>query len=97
CLGGLYLHAWRVRTQLGLDARERRHTCGELALYAWFIVVGLLSVATAWAMFGRPVSLVTGLPGMLYALLGLSGIAEWAGRRLAPTGTVAREPAGSGP
>jgi hypothetical protein len=83
CLCGLYVHAWRERVRLELDTCERAVTFGELTLYLWFMLIGLLSVATAAVLLGRPSGLITSLPGMMYAFLGLSGVAEWLGRRIA--------------
>src|SRR5690606_19332830 len=39
CMLGLYAHAWRRREAIGLDARERAHTAGEMAIYVFFVAV----------------------------------------------------------
>jgi hypothetical protein len=83
CLGGLYLHAWRKRDALALDEHERIATCGEIAVYVWFVLVGASSALWSWRLMGRPATFSTGMPGMLYALLGLTGVADALGRRWA--------------
>lgn len=75
CLLGLYAHAWRRRDALGLDRDERARTLGELAIYVYFVVIATLSILLAlWAQRHAPQLL--GVAGMLYALLGLTGVVE---------------------
>lgn len=65
CMLGLYLHAWRRRVALALDAGERARTLGELAIWVYFVVVGTLSLLLA--LWAPPWA------GMAYALLVLTG------------------------
>lgn len=82
CLLGLYAHAWRSRGEIGLDRDERATTAGEIAIYAYFVAIGLLSVALALvAMQVQRWSLLVGLPGMVYSLLGLTGVVHSLARR----------------
>lgn len=84
CLLGLYAHAWRSRGMIGLDRDERAATVGEMAIYAYFSAVGLLSVALALvAMQVQGRSILVGLPGMAYSLLGLTGVVDALARRRA--------------
>ena len=83
CLLGLYAHAWRGRAALGLDAGERAGTIGELAVYVYFVAVSLLSVLLVATLPDRGASLLIGLPGMAYALLGLTGVVDMLARRWA--------------
>ena len=94
CVLGLYLNAWARRDTLGLDSDERCRTVGEIAVYAWFVFVGGLSVLAAMVMPESPPNWAAGLPGMLYVLLSLTGIPEslargWARRRLTRTPAAA--------
>jgi uncharacterized membrane protein len=82
CVLGLYAHAWRQRAQLGLDRHERAGTLAEIAMYAFFVAVALLSIALAtWAPRHAP--RFVGLAGMVYALLMLTGPVEALARRRA--------------
>jgi hypothetical protein len=83
CLLGLYLHAWRRREALALDAAERGATGGEIGIYLFFVLVGIVSVLAALAMPDRPPHWLAGAPGMLYFLMFFTGVAERAGRRIA--------------
>lgn len=85
CLVGLYVHAWRQRAMLALDADERRRTAGEIGQFLLFVIVGLLSAFVAILMPERPGALGA-LPGMLYGLLVFTDVAyrlagRWAQRR----------------
>ncbi|MDN5782506.1 MAG: TMEM175 family protein [Luteimonas sp.] len=89
CMLGLYAHAWRRRDAIGLDRGERARTLGELAIYVYFVVIATLSIAMAlWAPRHAPQ--LIGVPGVLYALLGLTGVVENQAHRHA----LAREAAG---
>ena len=95
CLLGLYLNAWRRRDLLGLDDAERCATAGEIAVYIWFGVVGLLSVLASLLMPDSTPRWAAGLPGLMYFLLSLTTFPErlgqrWARRRLATTPATAR-------
>ncbi len=75
CLLGLYAHAWRRRDALGLDRDERARTLGELAIYVYFVAVATLSIVLAlWTQRHAPQ--LIGIAGVLYALLGLTGVVE---------------------
>lgn len=95
CLWGLYLLGWRRRRALALDAREQAVTAGELFSYLWFVAVGLLSVLAAWLLVAllppdlpRRSSWMVGIPGMVYMLLSLTGVADRLGRRWAQSRLV---------
>lgn len=60
----LYLHAWKRREQLELNAVERYDTVSAIIMYSSYIGVGLLSVIIA--ITGGPLSLA----GWSYFLLG---------------------------
>jgi uncharacterized membrane protein len=74
----LYGHAWRRRTEIGLDAAELIYTRSSLIGMSIYVGVCLLSVVLALATHS------TWLPGFTYFLLGplqtLNGV--WFGRRL---------------
>lgn len=74
CLLGLYVHAWRRRTTIGLDETEIAATAGEIGAYAYFVAVGLLSVALSMAIRDSRSPLVISLPGMAYCLLSFTGL-----------------------
>lgn len=76
CMLGLYLHAWRRRDALSLDAGERAGTVGEAAIYAFFVLVALASVALALSAPATRASWWLGIPGAAYSLLGLTGVVE---------------------
>lgn len=62
----MYLHAWRARHALGLDALEAweaKYLCGHYLLFA---LTAVLSVGIAYS--GRGVAF--GLPGLIYLVLG---------------------------
>ncbi len=83
CVLGLYINAWVRRAALGLDGEERCRTVGEIAVYAWFVAVGILSVLAAVLMPERPPNWAAGLPGLMYFLLALTGVPERLGQRWA--------------
>ena len=83
CMAGLYLHAWRRRRVLALDAAAAADAMADVASYLGFIVVGLLSVLTAWLLPAQPTQWHLALPGFLYFLLALTGLVDAAGRRWA--------------
>ncbi len=97
CLLGLYLRAWQRRQQLALDGNERAMTLGEIYGLLWFVVVGVLSVLLAWLLMNvLPPDLsarhgwLVGLPGILYSLLGLTGVADALGQRRSRAAEPAR-------
>lgn len=94
CVLGLYVNAWVRRDQLALDADERCRTIGEIAVYAWFGVVALLSILASLLMPDSPPGWAAGLPGLMYFLLSFTGIPEslgqrWARRRMVTTSGIA--------
>jgi uncharacterized membrane protein len=66
CFTLLYAHAWARRDDLGLDAAHQIEARTWMRHYLIFVLVGLLSVALAWARIG----IRFGLPGFIYMLLG---------------------------
>lgn len=81
CLLGLYVHAWRCRDAIGLDGAEAAATAGEIGAYAYFVAVGLLSVALSMAIRGSHSPWVISLPGMSYFLLSFTGLVGAAVKR----------------
>ena len=80
CMLGLYAHAWRRRDAIGLDAGERAHTAGEMAIYVFYVAVAVLSIGlAAWTPRYAPQWI--GTAGVVYALLGLTGVVESLARR----------------
>lgn len=80
CMLGLYAHAWRRRDAIGLDAGERAHTAGEMAIYVFYVAVAVLSIGlAAWTPRYAPQWI--GTAGVAYALLGLTGVVESLARR----------------
>jgi uncharacterized membrane protein len=64
----LYLHAWRRRKAIGLDAHERATTMAYIGVYAYFVMMALGSFGVAlWMQPGAEWSY--GLPGMVYFLM----------------------------
>jgi uncharacterized membrane protein len=70
--GLLYLHAYRARGRLGLDACETVLTRGSLIEHVVYVGVCLLSVVLALSMTSAS------LPGLIYFLLGpLMALVGW--------------------
>ena len=77
----MFVHAWRRREALGLDALERHITVTSIRYCAIWMLVGLLSMALAG--FGGP--RMVAFAGMSFALLGpLQGFNGWLRSRSAP-------------
>lgn len=74
CLFGLYVHAWRCRKAIGLDAGEVAATAGEMAAYAYFVTIGLLSAVLSACMADSRSAALISLPGMAYFLLSFTGL-----------------------
>jgi hypothetical protein len=74
CLVALYVHAWRRRDVLGLDADEAAMTRAYAAGWSWGVIVALLSLAIAAVLsrMGRVPMWLTGAPGMVYGLMPLA-------------------------
>ena len=79
-----YLHARRLRDELGLDAVERVLTDGGVMRWSVSTGVGLLSVLLAIVMAPRASSLLQVLPGFAYWLIALSNpvLRRWQRRRI---------------
>ncbi len=75
----LYLHAYRKREQLGLNAVELHDTRGSIAMYVAYVAVGLLSIGVAYIVDPRQI----GLAGWTYFLLGpvSAAVGFWRGSR----------------
>lgn len=68
----LYLHAWRSRDAIGLDARERIDT--RMKLWSWGMVpvVAIVSIVSALLIPATPeVGWWLGFPGFLYIVLNI--------------------------
>jgi uncharacterized membrane protein len=74
----LYVHAWRKRDVLGLDAAERLHTRASLGETTIYVAICLISIVLALTT-SNP-----WLPGVVYFLLGPFQAANgwWHGRRI---------------
>ncbi len=77
-IGLLYLQAWRQRDALELSLDERVETIVRMGDGCMSIVVALLSVVVALAMPARPSRWLMGGPGIVYALMGFSGLVQTA-------------------
>lgn len=73
----LYLHAWRRRDALGLDALAAFDAVTHARYYGMFVLTGLVSVALAMTQVG----VALGVPGHAYFLLG--PLCWWHGTRRA--------------
>lgn len=80
CLFGLYLHALQQADALDLDEGERISTRADAATYAYFVLVGLLSLLLA-IVIDPSSSWRVGLPGFAYWLLAFTGLVDTAVRR----------------
>ncbi len=65
-IAALYLHAWRRRAAIGLDAHERASTLAHAAAYGYFVLLATASVAVALSMPAPGTAWMFGLPGFLY-------------------------------
>lgn len=86
CLVGLHLRVWYRRNEIAQAADQHELAGGDLFAYGWFVIVGLISVFTALLIPGKlpqAWAWLVGVPGMLYALLSFSGVADGLGRRWA--------------
>ena len=72
----LYAHAWSLREQLGLDAVERAITRNGLLRWSYNAGIGLSSAALALAIPRDAPANTYALPGALYPLLFVFGIAS---------------------
>ncbi len=78
----LYRHALRQADDLGLSLRERERTVVQITRSALSAGMAVVSIAVAYALPEHGPGWMMGSPGMVYALLGFSGlIGERAGRR----------------
>ena len=74
----LYLRAWRQREMLELSIDEKVETIVRIGDGFKSVVVAMLSVAVAFAMPANPPNWLVGSPGMVYALMGFSGLVQTA-------------------
>lgn len=81
CVLGLYMHAWRRADALELDLGERKSTRADIATYAYFVFVGMLSMVLALVIEPSS-SWRVGLPGIAYWLLALTGFVDAAAKRI---------------
>lgn len=81
CIGGLYALAWRARARLGLDGDAAANAAGEFASHAYFVLVGLLSVAIAGLLTEDSRSWQVAMPGSVYFLLSFTGFVHVWGQR----------------
>ena len=86
----MYLHAWRRREAIGLDAHERATTLSNVGVYATFMLVALLSLGLALVMPRPRGEWAIGMPGMVYILMFASGpVARFCYRRAGGHGITA--------
>jgi uncharacterized membrane protein len=76
----LYVHAWRQRDALGLDAFERHETLADAGIWGIVAVTGALSVVVALV---APPDMI-GLPGWVYMILPVANPVyhRWVNRRM---------------
>lgn len=68
-VAALYRHAWRCAESLELDAEERVQVRLQIAGYLYMPILGLLSIAAAWALPDRPARWQVAAPGLIYFLM----------------------------
>jgi len=83
CVLGLYLHAWRQRRALRLEDEAAAATYGEVASWAYFVLIGLVSALLAAVLPVRASPWLLALPGCVYFLLSFTALIEGAGQRRA--------------
>lgn len=87
----MYLHAWRRRDAIGLDAHERATTLSNVGVYATFVLIAMLSLGLALLMPRPGSEWAYGIPGMAYVLMFASSpVASFCYRR-----ACGREPVAS--
>lgn len=74
-LTGLYLHAWRLRESLGLDAEARAALRSQLATSAMIPATGVLALLCACLLAVLTARDFIPFTAIVYALMGLSGVA----------------------
>lgn len=62
----LYRHAWSLRGQLGLSAEEAVQVRLQIVSYAFFPVLGTLSMLAAWCIPEQPAPWMVALPGLVF-------------------------------
>ncbi|MEO8741883.1 MAG: TMEM175 family protein [Lysobacteraceae bacterium] len=72
----LYLRAWRQREVLELSIDEKVETIVRIGDGCKSVVVAMLSIAVALALPVNPPNWLVGSPGMVYALMGFSGLVQ---------------------
>jgi len=81
----LYVHAWRRRDALSLALEERVRTREEIARWCYAAALGGVSMATALLLPSGVPKWAVGMPGMVYSLMGLTGVVMLvSGRRQRP-------------
>ena len=79
----LYLQAWRQRDALTLSIDERVATIEKMLWGPASVGVAALSIIAAFNLPDHGPRWMLGMPGMVYALMPLSGLLpSWAGRRM---------------
>ena len=73
-VAALYRQALRTVVVPPLDAHELRHSRVEIVAWRYSAVVAMLSMTFALLLPDRPPFWLTGMPGMVYGLLGLTGV-----------------------
>ncbi len=72
----LYVQAWRRRDALDLSIDERVVTITRIAYGFMSGAIATLSIIVAWSLPPNPPNWLVGSPGMVYALLGFSSVAQ---------------------
>jgi uncharacterized membrane protein len=73
CLAALNWHALRAVVQPPLDGQERGRTRGEIARWLYAALVAAISMGAALLLPHEANGWLTGLPGMMYSLMGFTG------------------------
>jgi uncharacterized membrane protein len=91
CISGLYLRAWTTRLDTEPDAAGATDAAAGAAIYAFFVVVGLVSAALAgvFLLLGVTDVILMSVAGWVYFALFFSRAVESRARRVARTRAVA--------
>lgn len=79
----LYWRAWRARTRIGLDRDEAIRTYAEIWTWSMVPITGVVSLVAIVLMPAGAKPWQVAIPGMVYFLMSLSGVAYWLGERRA--------------
>lgn len=74
CVASLYRHALACADRLALSPDEIAWTRAEVVRWHYTIAIALLSIGLAFALPARIPPWMLGLPGMVYGLLGFTGL-----------------------